>query len=49
MKELINRKEEHKKKTFAIFEQRAEEAREKLKSSNAEEVLKKYTDENNLS
>ena len=49
LEELKNRKEEHKKKTFAIFEQKAEEAREKLKNSNAEEVLKKYDDESNIS
>ena len=49
LEELKNRKEEHKKKTFAIFEQRAEEAIEKLKNSNAEEVLKNYDDENNIS
>ena len=45
LEELKNRKEEHKKKTFAIFEQRAEEAREKLKNSNAEEFFKNYDDE----
>ena len=33
MEELINRKEEHKKKTFEIFEKRAEEAREYLKDA----------------
>ena len=43
--ELKNRKEEHKKKTFAIFEQRAAEAIEKLKNSNAEEFFKNYDDE----
>jgi transposase-like protein len=43
--DIKNRKEEHKKKTFAIFEQRAAEAREMLKNSNAEEVLKKYKNE----
>ena len=45
LEELKNRKEEHKKKTFAIFEQRAEEAREMLKNSNAEEILKKHENE----
>jgi len=45
LEELKNRKEEHKKKTFAIFEQRAEEAREILKNSNAEEILKKHENE----
>ena len=45
IEELKNRKEEHKKKTFAIFEQRAAEAREMLKNSNAEEVLKNYADD----
>lgn len=42
LEELKNRKEEHKKKTFAIFEQRASEAREMLKNSNAEEILREY-------
>jgi hypothetical protein len=41
LEELKNRKEEHKKKTFAIFEQRAEETKEMLKNSNIEEVIKK--------
>jgi len=45
LEELKNRKEEHKKKTFAIFEQRAAEAREILKNSNAEEFFKNYDDE----
>ena len=45
LEELKNRKEEHKKKTFAIFEKRAEEAREMLKNSNAEEILKKHENE----
>ena len=49
LEELKNRKEEHKKKTFAIFEQRAAEAREKLKNSNAEEFFKNYDNENNIS
>ena len=48
LEELKNRKEEHKKKTFAIFEQRATEAREMLKNSNAEEVLKKHNNERGI-
>ena len=47
LEELKNRKEEHKKKTFEIFEKRSEEVREYLENSNINEILNR--NESNIS